>query len=228
MGYTKHIDDLSESEWKKVEEYVYDDYEWSNRIIDICYTDIEEYFKFTFKEINGWSCDLITFTGSSPDYCFYGLSNSGIMPSGVETDVDVGNGITAELYDVEYEEYGQNTVSYNIDFRDCVMFEVTFNADDEIADDVAICNLAWFEDDYKQDMIERGLGEQYNKIYKFMENIVSKIEKDYEPFLQKIEDLTEYYEGVMACENEGFRDLMRVLDVYVEFDDDNDVESIDF
>lgn len=227
MGYTKHIDDLSESEWKKVEEYVDNDYEWSNRIIDICYTDIEEYFANTFTDINGWTCERIIFNGPYPEYRFYGLNDEYVVPN-VETYIDVGNGVDVEFYGFEYETDVYDTVSYSIDFKESVLFEIRFNTNDDIIDDIAICNLAWFEDDYKQDMIERGLREQYNKIYKFMENIVSKIEKDYEPFLQKIEEITERYEITMECRGNDFRDLMRVLDVYVEFDDDNDVENIDF
>ena len=228
MEYTKRTSELTESEWKAVEDYFQTDNYWETWTIDALYTDMEEYCTNILEPINGWSCDSLLFRAGVPEYEYIGLYYAGLVDNDVlnkylEPYEDVGN----DMYviwnglDINFDK----TVGYSIDFKDVTYFGVYFPGDIEY-DEYTELNIDDFKK-YKSELTEAGLQEQYSKILDYMNKTISMLEDGYNEFLSEIKTATKFYDNAMYCKGPEFRSWLTNVSMLITFDDDGDVIDVD-
>lgn len=229
MEYTKHTSELTESEWKAVEDYFQTNRYWDAWNIDALYTDMEEYCTNILGTINGWSCDSLLFRAGVPEYEYVGLYYAGLVDNDVlnkhlEPYEDVGNGMGVEWngLDIDFDK----NVGYSIDFKDVTYFGVYNLEDTEFNDDYRDLNIDDFKR-HKYELVELGYQEQYSKILDFMNKTISMLEDGYNEFLSEIKAATEFYDNAMYCEGPEFRSWLTNVSMLITFDDDGDVIDVD-
>ena len=229
MEYTKRTSELTESEWKAVEDYFQTDSYWDTWNIDALYTDMEEYCTNILGTINGWSCDTLLFRAGVPEYEYVGLDYAGpddddVLTKHMDSDEDVGNGMYVEWdsLDIDFDE----TVGYSIDFKEVTYFGVYFKEND-VYDVYTVCTVDEFKN-YKHELTEMDLQEQYSKILDYMNKTIYMLESGYNEFLSEVERVTEFYDNAMSCEGPDFRSWLTNVSLLITFDDDGDVVDVDF
>lgn len=228
MEYTKHTSELTESEWQSVEDYFQRSRYWDTWNTDALYTDMEEYFTNILEPINGWSCDTLLFRAGVPEYEYVGLYYAGLVDNDVlnkylESDEDVGNDMYVVWNDLDINF--NETVGYSIDFKDVAYFKVYFQGDAEYNEYTEL-TIDEFKD-YKYELVEAGLQEQYSKILDYMIKAISMLESGYNEFLSEVERVTEFYDNAMSCEGPDFRSWLTNVSLFITFDDDGDVIDVD-
>ena len=231
MSYIKTPYNMTESEWKRVEDYIEEHYDIYDAIREDMWFDVCDWLARNYNQRGNapFKCDSISFDSGFAIY----LGNFRIKDFDYIVNVYEGYADDYELLvsvnvdktnnnindEIRYPMFGNNVIF------DVEVYHYDTDGYTEIVDFETQCNISEFEN-MSMWFAKHNIGRKYAEMMDFMQYTIDDLNTEFEKFETEVNDkFAEWFE----MRGTEFRKFLNSYYVFnVEFDDNGDVINIEF